>query len=132
MGGLLCQRFFSPVNRYKLSPSFPRSTAGDVHERVSIQPIQSTGKTEPQAALSILVDGIAPESEVGIFRLDLGECLEVDAVVTVYAMAGGAHPDVAIPVFHDGVNLIFGQARDVWKSGDLFAVPHAQGSALLT
>ena len=64
--------------------------------------------------------------------MDLGECLEVDAVVTVYAMAGGAHPDVAIPVFQDGVDLIFGQAWDVWKSGDRFAVPHAQGAALLT
>ena len=94
--------------------------------------MQSARKTEPQAALSILVDGIAPESEVGIFRLDLGECLEVDAVVTVYAMAGGAHPDVAIPVFQDGVDLIFGQARDVWESCDRFAVPHAQGAALLT
>jgi hypothetical protein len=112
--------------------SVPRSTAGDVHERVSIKPIQSTGKTEPQAALSILVYGIAPESEVGIFRLDLGEYFEVDAVVTVYAMASGAHPDVAIPVFQDGVDLIFGQARDVWKSGNIFAVPHAQGATFLT
>lgn len=111
-------------------PSIPRSTAGDVHEGLPLQPVKATGKAEPQSAFAILINGIASEAEVRTLGLGLGERGEGAAVKAVHAMAGGANPDVAFPVFRDGVDLVLSQARHVGKGGDRLAVPHAQGTAL--
>ena len=62
--------------------------------------------------------------------MGLGERGEGAAIKAVHAMPRGANPDVAIPVFRDGVDLVLSQARHVGKGGDRLAVPHAQGTAL--
>ena len=91
-------------------PSIPGSTAGDVHECLPLQSIQASCEAEPQAALAVLINGIAAEAEVGALGLGLRERSEGAAVVAVHAMPRGANPDVAIPVFRDGVDLVLSQA----------------------
>lgn len=53
--------------------SIPRATAGDIHEGLPFQPVQAAGKPEPHAALAVLIDGIASETEVRTRWLHLGE-----------------------------------------------------------
>ena len=90
-------------------PSIPRSTAGDVHEGLPLQPVKATGKAEPQSAFAILINGIASEAEVRTLGLGLGERGEGAAIKAVHAMPRGANPDVAILVLQDGIDLALSQ-----------------------
>ena len=111
--------------------SLPGTATSDVHKRFPVEAVQAPCKPKPHSAEPVLVDGIAPEAEVGLGGLQLGEQLEGVAVVTVHAVAGGADPQVAGAVFVHRIDFVACQTGNFRKGGDFFAVPAAEGSALL-